>query len=98
MTPERRQQVESLCLEALAREGGARTAFLDGACAGDAALRREVDSLLAGQAGAAGFLKQPAWLQIRTGATPAGGHAHQPDPELVRGAEGEGASQVVDSG
>ena len=62
MTPsDRGRQVKLLCLEALAREPDARAAFLDEACAGDAALRREVESLLAGQAQLAGFLETPAW-------------------------------------
>ena len=44
--PERWQQIENLCLETLERESDERAGFLDAACAGDADLRREVESLL----------------------------------------------------
>jgi eukaryotic-like serine/threonine-protein kinase len=57
----RRQKVELLCLEALTKDGASRVAFLDAGCAGDSALRREVDELLAGQSEAAAFLETPAW-------------------------------------
>src|SRR5689334_871368 len=46
MKPERWQQIEQLYHSALERKGGQRVAFLDAACAGDDALRREVESLL----------------------------------------------------
>jgi TolB-like protein/Tfp pilus assembly protein PilF len=45
------RRVEALLDAALAREPGARAAFLDAECAGDDALRREVDSLLAAHEG-----------------------------------------------
>ncbi|MCL4847329.1 MAG: serine/threonine-protein kinase [Acidobacteria bacterium] len=48
MTAESRfERVKSLVLEARARQGQARRAFLDEACGGDAELRDEVESLLA---------------------------------------------------
>src|SRR5581483_107414 len=47
MTPERYQQIGELCETALELEPGERAAFLDRACAGDEALRQEVESLLA---------------------------------------------------
>jgi Tol biopolymer transport system component/serine/threonine protein kinase len=46
MTPERRQQIEKLLQETLACEPVARPGFLARACAGDEALRQEVESLL----------------------------------------------------
>ena len=46
MTPERWRDVERVFQAALDREPSARSAFLDRACAGDAELRREVESLL----------------------------------------------------
>lgn len=46
MNPERWQQVERLCMEALTRDPGERAGFLDAACLGDAGLRREIDSLM----------------------------------------------------
>jgi serine/threonine protein kinase/tetratricopeptide (TPR) repeat protein len=47
MTPERYQQIKNLFHAALEREPGQRAAFLDQACAGDPALRAEVEALLA---------------------------------------------------
>src|SRR5436305_15273656 len=49
MAPEKWKQVETLFEAALEREPEARAAFLDDACGDDAALRREVESLLAHQ-------------------------------------------------
>jgi serine/threonine protein kinase/Tol biopolymer transport system component len=46
MTPERWQQVERIYQAVLDRNADARAGFLDEACAGDAALRAEVESLL----------------------------------------------------
>jgi len=46
LTPERWKQVEEVLSEAMARETGARHAFLDTACQGDLELRQEVESLL----------------------------------------------------
>ena len=53
-------RAEPIVAEALALTAGARTAWLDQACAGDAALRREVESLLAFEHAAAAFLERPA--------------------------------------
>ena len=60
MTPERWRQVEEIVHAALSRGENERTAFLAHTCAGDEALRREVESLLAQQASANGFLEDPA--------------------------------------
>jgi eukaryotic-like serine/threonine-protein kinase len=46
MTPERFRQIEELFHAALSRAPGERAAFLSAACAGDEALRREVEALL----------------------------------------------------
>src|SRR2546426_1209660 len=46
MNPERWQQIQNLCLETLERESDERAGFLYAACAGDADLRREVESLV----------------------------------------------------
>lgn len=54
------QQVEALLSAALEVEPGARGEFLDEACAGAPELRREVESLLACEEGAGGFLGAPA--------------------------------------
>src|ERR1035438_6316424 len=47
MTPERWEKVGRLFHSALEREGDDRAAYLQHACAGDDALRQEVESLLA---------------------------------------------------
>ena len=62
MTPERWRQVEEIFHAALSRGERERAAFLVHACAGDLALRREVESLLAQQesTSTSGFLDGPA--------------------------------------
>ena len=60
MTPERWRQVEEIVHAALSRGESERMAFLARTCAGDEALRREVESLLAQQASASGFLEDQA--------------------------------------
>ncbi len=61
MTPERWEQVQQLYHAARTRAAGERASYLDAACAGDAGLRREVDSLLARQSsGTGGLLDDPA--------------------------------------
>ena len=56
------QRAKEVFGAALTRPAEERTAFLDEACRGDAALRREVDGLLAAHAAASGFLSRPAML------------------------------------
>jgi serine/threonine-protein kinase len=53
-------RVEQLYHEVLERGTAERAAFLDAACGGDTALRREVESLLAYESAAGGFLEHPA--------------------------------------
>jgi serine/threonine-protein kinase len=60
MKPERWQQIEQLLQAALERKGEARAAFLDQACAGDEALRKQVESLLAYAERAEHFIEAPA--------------------------------------
>jgi serine/threonine protein kinase len=60
MTPEREQEVERICHEALARDRAARDTFLAEACRSDEELRREVESLLAHEESADDFLQTPA--------------------------------------
>ena len=69
MDPEHAAHVESLCLEALSRDARERAAFLDEACGGDADLRREVESLLAGRDQGDGLL-QPSSLASAPPLTP----------------------------
>ena len=60
MNEHRWLQVETIVLEAADRDIGERKAFLDEACAGDDALRREVESLLRFERGAEDFLQRSA--------------------------------------
>ncbi len=60
MTPERWRLVDELFQSALDRRPAERDAFLREACAGDEALRREVDSLLAAHDDAGTFIDAPA--------------------------------------
>jgi eukaryotic-like serine/threonine-protein kinase len=54
--PERWRLIEEVFQGALGREAGERLAFLEGACAADAGLRREVESLLVAHEKAGGIL------------------------------------------
>ena len=56
MNAERWRQIEDIVHGALDQDVGARSAFLDSACGSDAALRREVESLLGFQTQADGLL------------------------------------------
>src|ERR1700674_1983159 len=60
MTSDRWRRVEDLCNAALACAVEERAAFLTTACAGDAGLQREVESLLAQEHKAAEFMRVPA--------------------------------------
>ena len=60
MNSDRWAQIDSLCHAVLERQPADQQAFLRGACAGDEELRREVESLLAGQSRAERFLEAPA--------------------------------------
>ena len=60
MTPERWQQIKQICNDTLERKPAQRAAYLHEACAGDDELRREVESLLAEDETAKGFMESPA--------------------------------------
>lgn len=60
MSPERWQQIEELFHAALTCEPGKRNDFLEARCAGDEALRREVDSLISSLHRSASFIDTPA--------------------------------------
>ena len=62
MESEPRNLISDLYHRALARPVQERSAFLKDACAGDEALRREVDSLLSYDDAASGFLERPAGI------------------------------------
>src|SRR5262245_24238038 len=59
MTPERWREIEDLLQAALERPHAERQAFLDQACASDADLRREIESLLGFHPQAEEFLESP---------------------------------------
>ena len=73
MTPERWRQVTEVFHAALARDTAARQAFLDQACASDAALRDEVDAMLAAHATRANLATRQsrAWRATRCVSHPA---------------------------
>src|SRR6266705_1940360 len=60
MTPDHWKKIEELYHTAREREESQRVAFLNEACAGDEALRQEIESLLAEEKREAGFLESPA--------------------------------------
>jgi tetratricopeptide (TPR) repeat protein/tRNA A-37 threonylcarbamoyl transferase component Bud32/TolB-like protein len=60
LNPDRWREIERVFHAALERPENHRAAFLDQACAGDAALRHEVDSLLAQGEHGASFIESPA--------------------------------------
>ena len=64
MDNERRRRIEELCDAALDREPDERAAFVAGACAGDAALQHDVESLLAHHRTAEGFLADSAMASV----------------------------------
>ncbi len=59
MTPARFQTIEQIFLAALEQEPDQVSAFLDTACNGDEALRREVETLLASDREAGRFIEKP---------------------------------------
>ena len=60
MKPERWQQLDQLFHSALQLEPRERSAFLDEVCAGDEALRKQVEALLAAHEEAGSFIESPA--------------------------------------
>lgn len=60
MKPERNRQIDGVFQAALARNPAERAAFLDEACVGDPALRREVEALLSSDEQGGGFIESPA--------------------------------------
>ena len=60
MAPEKLQQIKDLFAAALEVPSSERAAFVAGACANDAEMRREVESLLSFEAEAEDFIEKPA--------------------------------------
>ncbi len=63
MKPERWHQIDELFQAVLEREPAEQAAFLDEACAGDQALRKQVESLLASDEQAESFIETPAFKE-----------------------------------
>lgn len=59
MQAERWQKISGLFQAALGRDPGQRSAFLAEACAGDEALRSEVESLISSHRKASDFIESP---------------------------------------
>jgi serine/threonine protein kinase len=85
MRPERWEEIERLCNEALERDGGERASFLESACAGDEALLREVQSLLVHQKQADRFIETPALEQAAKDLAESdrGSHSSGATPRLI---------------
>jgi serine/threonine-protein kinase len=64
LTAQRWREVETIFLAARDREPAEQAAFLAQACGTDASLRREIESLLAADHGATGFLEPPLRLSL----------------------------------
>src|SRR5688572_17573760 len=60
----RRKKIKVLCDEVLDLDAPARAAFLDRACAGDLALRQEVESLINHEKSVVKFMARPAWQHV----------------------------------
>ncbi len=67
MSNDRLADILRLCEETLGLDSQARASYLDSACGGDAALRRDVESLLSEQLGSSGFLDTPPWAPAGSG-------------------------------
>src|SRR5580692_2996906 len=61
MKPERWSKIESIFHKALEADESRRSSVIEESCAGDAELRREVESLLAHHSDSASFIEQPAF-------------------------------------
>jgi serine/threonine protein kinase len=95
MTPGRWATVERLYHQALLQDVGERAAFLTAACAGDDALRQDVESLLEHDGGA-GFLSTPAAAQLEpAGSSPNALIGRSVGPYVVSGRLGAGGMGEV---
>jgi serine/threonine protein kinase len=71
MNPERWSKIESIFHKALEAEESRRGSVIEESCAGDAELRREVESLLAHHSDSATFIERPAFAsQLTTSSVP----------------------------
>jgi serine/threonine-protein kinase len=86
MSSNRQSDIERICQAALDRDPHSRAAFLAEACAGDDALRREIESLLAQEPGVESFMEVPV---MHSGA------ASDVDPPRIAAGQSIGPYQVA---
>jgi serine/threonine protein kinase/Tol biopolymer transport system component len=83
MKPERWSKIESVFHKALEADESRRGSVIEESCAGDEALRREVESLLAHHSDSASFIEQPAFAgQVNTSSVRPVTAAAAPRPDL----------------
>jgi serine/threonine-protein kinase len=83
MKPERWIKIESIFHKALVADESRRGSVIEESCAGDEALRREVESLLAHRSDSASFIEQPAFAaQANTSTVQPVTAAAAPRPDL----------------
>ena len=82
MDPDRWRKVESIFHEALDAGDSGRAGVLEQSCAGDEALRREVESLLAQHEKGGSFIETPAFAAFLASAPSSG--AYKPIPDLAK--------------
>jgi serine/threonine protein kinase/Tol biopolymer transport system component len=83
MKPERWSKIESIFHKALEADESRRGSVIEESCAGDVALRREVESLLAHHSDSASFMEQPAFAgKVNTGGVRPVAAAAAPRPDL----------------
>jgi serine/threonine protein kinase len=83
MKPERWSKIESIFHKALAADESRRGSVIEESCAGDEALRREVESLLAHHSDSASFIEKPAFAgQVNTSSVRPVTAAAAPRPDL----------------
>ena len=83
MKPERWSKIESIFHKALEADESRRGSVIEESCAGDEALRREVESLLAHHSDSASFIEQPAFAgQVNTSSVRPVTAAAAPRPDL----------------
>src|SRR5277367_6630962 len=83
MKPERWSKIESIFHKALETDEPRRGSVIEESCAGDAELRREVESLLAHHSDSASFVENPAFAdQVTTSSVGPVTEADAPRPDL----------------
>ena len=95
------QEIEKIYHAAVELPESERAAFLENACAGDAALRQEVESLLRSEQSGEGFLQEPALeaaAKIMSQAKPESLVGHQMGSYQIVSLLGRGGVGVVYKG